>query len=136
MTKSPFLWLAGVTCALGGAVAGNALGSTPVIARPAIGTFYQSHDDAVLSDDTASTLLPDHYALVTRERTVSVAELADRGLYSQSRYRGVYTSSDDLAGAMQKRIMRRPIPNRVTKALTRACASGTQYPKPRWSAQI
>ena len=93
MTHSPFLWLAGVACALGGAVAGHALGSAPVIHRPAIERLYQSHDDGAVSD-RASYALPDHYALVTRNGTVPAAELADRGLYSQERYRDLYATAD------------------------------------------
>ena len=94
MTKSPLLWISGLAIALGGAVAGNALGSTPVIGRSAIGAFYQSHEDSAFADDTSSDVLPDHYPLVTRRGTVPVAELADRGLYSQARYRDVYAAAD------------------------------------------
>ena len=89
MTKSPMLWGAGLACALGGAVAGTALGSTPILDRPVFGSFYQSHDDTA-SAAQAERQLPDHYPLVTREGTVPVAQLAERGLYSQSRYRAFY----------------------------------------------
>ena len=93
MTKSPMLWGLGLACALGGAVAGNALGSAPLIDKSGIVAFYQSHEDAVFSRQTAeAALLPDHYALVTRGGTVPVAKLSDRGLYSQARYRGVYAA--------------------------------------------
>lgn len=86
MTKSPILWGAGLACALGGAVAGNALGSTPILDRPAAEAFYQQHETAYGSETTQEAL-PDHYPLVTREGTVPVAALSDRGLYSQRRYR-------------------------------------------------
>ena len=86
MTKSPMLWGAGLACALGGAVAGTALGSTPILDRPVFGSFYQSHNDTATAAQ-AERQLPDHYPLVTREGTVPVAQLAERGLYSQSRYR-------------------------------------------------
>ena len=89
MTKSPMLWGAGLACALGGAVAGTALGSTPILDRPVSGSLYQSHDDTA-SQGQGERQLPDHYPLVTREGTVPVAQLAERGLYSQSRYRGYY----------------------------------------------
>lgn len=92
------MWGAGLACALGGAVAGTALGSTPVLDRPTIGAFYQSHDQAAGSLAAEERVLPDHYPLVTRNGTVSVAELADRGLYSQRRYRAVFYAVDSGPG--------------------------------------
>lgn len=88
MIKSPALWGVGLACALGGAVAGNAVGSTPILERSAIAAFYQTHDAAV-DEASSGDALPDHYPLVTREGTVPVAALSDRGLYSQRRYRAV-----------------------------------------------
>ena len=88
MTKSPVLWGAGLACALGGAVAGTALGSTPVVDRPIIGTFTQAHDSASLSRGDGAAALPDHYPLITRHGTIPVEQLAERGLYSQTRFRG------------------------------------------------
>lgn len=67
-------------------MAGNALGSTPVLDRATIEAFYQMHDTAG-QDGAEQELLPDHYPLVTRKGTVPVAELGTRGLYSQARYR-------------------------------------------------
>lgn len=86
MTKSPILWGAGLACALGGAIAGNAVGSIPVADRSAVEMFYQSHQTAY-ADRQGQRALPDHYPLVTRKGVVEVAELSDRGLFSQSRYR-------------------------------------------------
>lgn len=94
MTKSSILWGAGLTFALGGVVAGNALGSTPVLDRPTIGAFFQSHDDSAFLDRAKREPLPDHYPLVTRSGTVPVAELRMRGLYSQARYRAYAAVSD------------------------------------------
>lgn len=94
MSRSPMLWGAGLACALGGAVAGTALGSTPILDRPALGTYYQSHETAPGSSTAEGRVLPDHYPLVTREGTIPVAALADRGLYSQRRYRALYPSYD------------------------------------------
>ena len=95
MTKSPMLWGAALAFALGGAVAGNALGSSPITVKSSIDAVYRSHNDGVLPEQaTAPAVLPNHYALVTRDRTVPVAELADRGLYSQARYRAAYASVD------------------------------------------
>ncbi len=98
MTKSPVFWGAGLACALGGAVAGNALGSTPVLDRPTLESFYQSHADAPVERAAATTPLPDHYPLVTRAGTVPVGELGMRGLYSQARFRA-YAYADDPAEA-------------------------------------
>lgn len=86
MTKSPILWGAGLACALGGAIAGNALGSTPMTDRAAIGLFYQTHDMANANGGDARAL-PDHYPLVTRRGVTPVEQLSDRGLFSQARYR-------------------------------------------------
>jgi hypothetical protein len=88
MTKSPMLWGAGLACALGGAVAGNALGSTPVLDRSTIGSFYQSHG-TVEGLAPPREAPPDHYPLVTRAGTIPVGELSMRGLYSQRRYRAL-----------------------------------------------
>lgn len=93
MTKSPMLWGAGLACALGGAVAGNALGSTPPLDRSTIAMMYQSHETTM--PDAADRLPPpDHYPLVTRQGTVPVAELSTRGLYSQRRYQAVLYAAD------------------------------------------
>lgn len=93
MTKSPMLWGAGLACALGGAIAGNALGSTPVLDRSTIGSFYQAHETAP-GDQAQREPLPDHYPLVTRAGTVPVGELSMRGLYSQRRYRALAYYAD------------------------------------------
>lgn len=90
MTRSPMLWSAGLACALGGAVAGTALGSTPVPNRPAIGAIYQTHEQAMGSSAAQPRALPDHYPLVTRDGIVPVEELSDRGLFGQARYRALY----------------------------------------------
>ncbi len=86
MTKSPILWGAGLACALGGALAGNAVGSTPVTDRSTIAMFYQSHQTA-FADRQGPRVLPNHFPLVTRSGVVEVAQLSDRGLFSQARYR-------------------------------------------------
>ena len=93
MTKSPMLWGAGLACALGGAIAGNALGSTPVLDRSTVADFYQVHETA---EPTARQGEPprDHYPLVTPSGTVPVGELAMRGLYSQRRYRAFAYAAD------------------------------------------
>lgn len=96
MTKSPILWGAALACALGGAAAGSALGSTPVADRSIVGDYYQAHASAD-ADAPPQAHLPNHYPLVTRQGTVPVAELATRGLYSQARYRAYAEIVDDRA---------------------------------------
>lgn len=93
MTISPMLWGAGLACALGGAIAGNALGSSPVTDRGAIESFYQMHESA-RRNSKGQRALPDHYPLVTRTGVVPVAQLSDRGLFSQRRYRPLDTFPD------------------------------------------
>lgn len=86
MFKAPALYGAVLACALGGAIAGNALGSTPVVDRSVITALYQFHETpAPATEDERRP--PDHYPLVTRGGVVPVAQLSDRGLFSQARYR-------------------------------------------------
>jgi hypothetical protein len=61
------------------------LGSTPITDRSAITTFYQAHERTI-AEGHDHRALPDHYPLVTRSGVVPVAELSDRGLFSQARY--------------------------------------------------
>lgn len=93
MTVSPMLWGAGLACALGGAIAGNALGSAPPLDRSTIATYYQTHETTEgLAPEGERP--PDHYPLVTRSGTVPMGELAMRGLYSQARYRAYLYAAD------------------------------------------
>ena len=93
MTKSPMLWGAGLACALGGVVAGNALGSTPMLDRPTITSFFLTPQGSG-GPETDHGPLPDHYPLVTRSGAIAVEELAMRGLYSQARYRDDVYAAD------------------------------------------
>lgn len=92
MTMSPIFVGAGLALALGGALAGNAVGSTSMSDRAASAIHYQSHLDTHGARDSAR-VLPDHYPLVTREGVVPVARLSERGLFSQTRYRGIDAAS-------------------------------------------
>lgn len=83
---------AGLACAVGGAIAGNALGSAPVLDRSTLTTLYQSHETVAKAESDRT--LPDHYPLVTRAGTVPVAALSERGLYSQARYRAFMAVDD------------------------------------------
>lgn len=94
MPQSPILWGAGLACALGGAIAGTTLGSSPLIAAGTSAAYYQSHESGV-GQDGEGRVLPDHYPLVTRNGTVPVSQLSDQGLYSQARYREMYGSASD-----------------------------------------
>ena len=93
MTMSPMLWGAGLACALGGAIAGNALGSTPPLDRSTIAMLYQTHETTE-GMSAEGERPPDHYPLVTRNGTVPVGELAMRGLYSQRRYQAYLYAAD------------------------------------------
>lgn len=88
ITNIPILCGAGLAFALGGAIAGSALGSAAISNRSAGGSLYQSHETADMEPRDARAL-PDHYPLVTRSGVVPVAQLSDRGLFSQRRYRPV-----------------------------------------------
>lgn len=87
MTRFPFLRGAALACALRGAVAGTAIGSTPILDRSVLAAYYQSHDAGAV--EARRRALPDHYPLVTPQGTVPVAALAERGLFSQARYRAL-----------------------------------------------
>lgn len=87
MTMSSILFGAGLACALGGAVIGTGLGSTPIGDRTAVGLYYQTHPSSAGGSPPTEALRPDHFPLVTPWGTVPVERLAERGLYSQARYR-------------------------------------------------
>jgi hypothetical protein len=89
MTQAPVLWGAALACALGGAMAGNALGTTPVTDRVALDSYYQTHETSATTRQHGNNPPPDHYPLVTRNGVVPVEQLSDRGLFSQARYRPV-----------------------------------------------
>lgn len=91
MTLSPMAWGIGLAVALGGAIAGNAVGSTPVADRSTVAMFYQSHQTA-LADSPTRRALPNHYPLGTGSGVVEVAQLSEHGLFSQSRYRTTHAS--------------------------------------------
>lgn len=101
MTQRPIFLGACLACALGGAIAGTSLGSTPVLspadaADPANSAVAQQAPSATLASSSAVELTSDHYPLVTPRGTVAVADLSNRGLFSQARYR-----SQDAAVATQ-----------------------------------
>lgn len=100
MMSSPILWGAGLACALVGAVAGSAVGSTPMLDRSTIAELASVGSGGGGGASAArNALLPDHYPLVTRQGTVPVAALSTRGLYSQKRYQ-VAMLYDDGEAAM------------------------------------
>lgn len=86
MTSFPMAWGAALVCALGGAVAGNAVGSAPIFSRSAITAAYEPGETSTI-DRRELRPLPNHYPLVTPNGVVEVAQLSDRGLFSQARYR-------------------------------------------------
>ena len=89
----PYFAGAAVIVAIGGAVAGAAIDTTP----------RQIHDspsvapsgDIAFDDDVSKPVTANHYPLKTGGRTIEVAELRERGLYSQDRYaRSYYVEAD------------------------------------------
>ena len=70
---------------MGAGVAGNAVGSAPMLPTSTIARLYPQHDVAapVLAGNIPP---PDQYPLVTPDRIIPVTGLALRGLYSQARY--------------------------------------------------
>lgn len=85
MRVLPYFLGAAVIVAIGGALAGGAIDTTP----------RQIHDSppvpagsGIAFDDDKSprALAADHYALESDGETYEVAELRERGLYSQDRY--------------------------------------------------
>ncbi|MXP29766.1 hypothetical protein GRI58_13205 [Porphyrobacter algicida] len=90
MNLSPVFLGTCLACALGGAIAGTSLGSTPVLARADTDTMQPSGSPAIdqsVAVSQSTQLSPDHYPLVTPRGTVAVVDLSERGLYSQTRYR-------------------------------------------------
>ena len=96
MIASPLTWGAGAACLIGGAIAGTALGSTPVIDRTSIAAFYSQEQDtsSPMAPDSPEKQLPDHYPLITARGTVPVEQLSERGLYSQTRYQSHYSYAE------------------------------------------
>ena len=81
MTQAPVLWGAALVCALGGAIAGNALGTTPITDRAALDSYYQMHETGGAVGQIENRALPDRYPLVTRSGVVPVEQLSERGLF-------------------------------------------------------
>lgn len=94
MTKSPVLWGAGLVLAAGAAAAGNALGSLDPVDRGYALAYWQDHPvPSTGRNPRPIAATPDRYPLVTPAGTVPVDRLADRGLYSQRRYREVFAEA-------------------------------------------
>lgn len=78
--------------AIGGAVAGGAIDTTP---RKIHDSFPVPGTGMSVGDrDQARRISANHYPLRTPEETVEVAELRERGLYSQKRYGQTYYVDD------------------------------------------
>ena len=95
MRVLPWFMGAVAVVAIGGAVAGAAIDTTPRKIHESPNVPAGSSIDF---DDTRGRALgANHYPLETRDRTVEVAELRERGLYSQDRYARTYYIEDDSA---------------------------------------
>lgn len=130
MSRSPLLWGAGLVCALGGAIAGTSLGSSPLVAASATAEYYQQHEfSSARLPDAGAAAMPDRYPLVTPKGTVPVAQLSERGLFSQARYRviddhidiapTVSPSNRDIAPAETETYMSAPHDEPIAVTITR-----------------
>lgn len=83
-----------MACALCGAVAGNAVGSGPVLHRAVFSSFEETQASGPPADQTHA--LPNHYPMATRGGVVPVELLSERGLFSQARYRLSSQGQDEM----------------------------------------
>ena len=97
MRALPYIAGAVAVVAIGGAVAGAAIDTTP---RQIHDSIQTTGNNAIAFDrsDSRDAAPANHYALETRDGTYEVAELRERGLYSQDRYERRFTSFDNYAG--------------------------------------
>lgn len=95
MRVLPYFMGAAVTVAIGGALAGAAIDTTPRQVHES--TKVPGGTGVSFDDDRPQALTADHYALETQGETYEVAELRERGLYSQDRYgqRARFVEEDD-----------------------------------------
>lgn len=93
MRVSPYFLGAAIVVAIGGAVAGEAIDTTP---RKIHDSTPIPGQNAIAFDDSRErqALSANHYPLETDGQTVEVAELRERGLYSQDRYARTYYYTD------------------------------------------
>ena len=92
MRVLPYFAGAAIAVAVGGAVAGGAIDTTPrkIHEAPSIPAADIDFDQ----DYTPRAMGANHYPLETSGTTVDVAELRERGLYSQERYARTYYATD------------------------------------------
>jgi len=95
MRVLPYCAGAAVIVATGGAVAGAAIDTTP---RQIHQTPVTPDRGAIAFEDDrpAGAVTPNHHPLTTEGRTIEVAELRERGLYSQERYANSYYARQDV----------------------------------------
>ena len=97
MRALPYIAGAVAVVAIGGAVAGAAIDTTPRRIHDSVQTTG-NNAIAFDNDDTSKIAPANHYRLETRDGTYEVAQLRERGLYSQDRYARRYTSYEDYTG--------------------------------------
>ena len=97
MRVLPYFVGAAAVVAIGGAVAGGAIDTTP---RKIHDSTPVASSNAFSSDrENTRRIGANHYPLSTEDDTVEVAELRERGLYSQERYaRSYYVDDIDTEG--------------------------------------
>ena len=92
MRVLPYFVGAAFVVAIGGAVAGGAIDTTPRKIHDS--TTVPSNSISIGDRENARRISADHYPLRTQGETVDVAELRERGLYSQERYAQSYYVDD------------------------------------------
>lgn len=88
MKPTAMLLSACVLAAIGGAVGGATINTTP-IQRAGVGAPDFMRDPASFAgsaDLNAEPALPDHYDIITPEGRIEVAELTANGIYAQKRF--------------------------------------------------
>lgn len=98
MRVLPYCAGAAVIAAVGGAVAGGAIDTNP---RQIHQTPVVPERGAIAFDNERAprALSANHHPLETQGRTIEVAELRERGLYSQERYDQSYYGEQDGSGS-------------------------------------
>lgn len=99
MAKFTVIAIAVVAAGMVAGMAGDAVGSAPMLPRSTIAQFYQQHDGAPPVPN-GKVPPPDQYPLVTPGGTIPVGGLALRGLYSQARYLMAAQLPDDGPGGI------------------------------------
>ncbi|NCP20154.1 MAG: hypothetical protein GW855_13460 [Erythrobacter sp.] len=94
MRVLPYFAGAAVAVAIGGAVAGGAIDTTPRQIFASTSPLTTGSNAAISQTRKPTTLTANHYAIEAGDETYEVGELRERGLYSQDRYAKTYYVDD------------------------------------------